>query len=193
MTESARPSREADPDSAPRLHASWRAALLTPADPMAHPVDEVVLFRFEQKPGKPLARIPMVLRLKLDACRVKLHFRGWARLSQAQRWQLVRHRFATEDERLRCAALICALGGEHAAPMDTEARPILPPEIAALPEKVVRQFLHHCLTPPSQEKWAGLTDLQRYALFKLSKEGREHRLFAAAAAEFGLGELRRVA
>jgi hypothetical protein len=55
-----------------------------------------------------------------------------------------------------------------------------------VPVTVGKQLQALGLPALAQEKWAALTDLQRFALLKLTREGHENKKLPLALKEFGL-------
>ena len=55
-----------------------------------------------------------------------------------------------------------------------------------VPDQLARAATALGFPAPSSAQWRKLSSLQRFALLKLSREGREHRNLGAALREFGL-------
>ncbi|WP_218082796.1 nitrate reductase associated protein [Anthocerotibacter panamensis] len=143
------------------------------------------LFHFEADFVDSLRCIPMVVRLKLDTCGIKLKLAHWYQLTPAERQQLVDLPCATGPEidwyRTRLSALLLERTGTPA--MLVEATPLwLAPTV---PETVQAQAKHLGVAI-HQEQWATLTPLQRFALLKLSRASHENQNFLPALREFGL-------
>ncbi|MFC4931876.1 nitrate reductase associated protein [Massilia sp. GCM10023247] len=150
------------------------------------------VFAFECKAGKPLARIPMVIRRKLDVCGVKLTMRGWASLGQEEKWLLVRKACESPEEQSAYRQLLLQFAGVQITAMDPA--PDAADEIALststeVPAQVVLQCGLHGLPAPCPGRWPRLDALQRYALVKLSRPGHHNEHFLPAIEEFDLLEL----
>jgi hypothetical protein len=55
-----------------------------------------------------------------------------------------------------------------------------------IPLSVITQFTQCSLPAPGSSQWIALSDLQRFALIKLSREGHKNEHFLPAVEEFGL-------
>lgn len=147
------------------------------------------LFRYEQDKYYPLRRIPMIMRLKLDLCGVKLSIGDWSKFSREEREALVMMPYATPGEiaaiRSRLLELIAACGGDstETAPVGRDAPWA---DASVVPASVGRQLQALGMPAPTREQWAGLSDLQRFALLKLTREGHENKKLPLALHEFGL-------
>ena len=128
--------------------------------------------------------IPLCVRRKLDLIGLKLKLSHWLELSQAQRQQLVDWSDQAEAlQQLRDQLLAWT------RPMaDGEARP-LPMAVAEpwqrsepVPDEVQRaaQQRHVAL---SAQQWAGLGELERFALCKLARPVQDHHNLEAAFVE----------
>ena len=149
---------------------------------------DAVFFGFESDFVASMRCIPMAARLRLDLSGVKLKLNEWAKLGLPAR---------AEAATLPCAgpADIAAYKEKVSARVAEAcgAPPSLLPELPArewddgqnLPAQVMTQAEisgRHI----TQDAWAGLSRLQRFALIKLSRPGHENRNFLPACDEFGL-------
>ncbi|BAY76886.1 hypothetical protein NIES25_33440 [Nostoc linckia NIES-25] len=145
-------------------------------------------FEFEADFVDSLRCIPMQVRCKLDTCGIKLKLSDWNQMTTAERQALVELPFTTETEiqsyREYIQKLVLQRTGIAAAELPIEPHPAwldcenIPPTVQ---EKA--QEIGVVLT---QQKWASLTPLQRFALIKLSRPGHENKNFNRAIAEFHL-------
>lgn len=147
------------------------------------------LFQFEQDKYYPLRRFPMVMRLKLDLCGIKMSISDWAKFSRPDREALAAMPYETQEQldacRLRMKELIAAIDGESTE-TDPVARPA-PWEITTvMPESVGRHIASLGIAPPTLAQWAALSNLQRYALVKQTREGAKNEKLPAILKEFGL-------
>ncbi|MFN6562293.1 MAG: nitrate reductase associated protein [Nostoc sp. ChiSLP01] len=145
-------------------------------------------FEFEADFVDSLRCIPMQVRCKLDTCGIKLKLSDWNQMTTAERQALVELPCTTETEiqsyREYIEQLILQRTGTAAAKLPIEPHPAwldsdtIPPTV-----KEKAQEIGVALT---QEKWASLRPLQRFALIKLSRPGHENKNFKRAIAEFHL-------
>jgi hypothetical protein len=146
-------------------------------------------FRFEEDfVEKNMRCIPMIARFKMDLAGIKLKLAEWVKFRTNERITLALLACDTEQEvreyNSYLRGLIFRYTGAEATPLVVNKNPawalnsIVPAEIKDQAEK------HHCSVSTTQ--WALLSDLQRFALLKLSKEGHENKNFAKAMREFGL-------
>ncbi|MBD2676142.1 MULTISPECIES: nitrate reductase associated protein [Nostoc] len=145
-------------------------------------------FEFEADFVDSLRCIPMQVRCKLDTCGIKLKLSDWNQMTTAERQALVELPCTTETEiqsyRKYIEQLILQRTGIVVGKLPIEAHPAwldsdtIPPTVQ---EKA--QEIGVVLT---QQQWAYLTPLQRFALIKLSRPGHENKNFSRAIAEFHL-------
>ncbi|RCJ21705.1 nitrate reductase associated protein [Nostoc sp. ATCC 43529] len=145
-------------------------------------------FEFEADFVDSLRCIPMQVRCKLDTCGIKLKLSDWNQMTTAERQALVELPCTTETEiqsyREYIQELILQRTGTAAAKLPIEPHPAwldsdtIPPTV-----KEKAQEMGVVLT---QQKWASLRPLQRFALIKLSRPGHENKNFNRAIAEFHL-------
>ncbi|MEH2298873.1 MAG: nitrate reductase associated protein [Nostoc sp.] len=145
-------------------------------------------FEFEADFVDSLRCIPMQVRYNLDTCGIKVKLSDWNQMTTAERQALVELPCTTETEiqsyREHIQQLILQRTGLAATKLPIEPHPawldsaIVP---ASIQEKA--QEIGVTLT---QQHWAALTPLQRFALIKLSRPGHENKNFPKAIAEFHL-------
>ena len=144
-------------------------------------------FGFEAEFTADLRCIPMAVRRKLDLAGVKLKLVHWNGLTVAERQRLL----AWPDGTAAVAELRLWLLERTAQQAAGVAR--------TLPIACQESWQQQQETPPSvstacleqgvllsNPAWAGLSELQRFALVKLSQGGHEHRNLPLALAEFGV-------
>ncbi len=145
-------------------------------------------FEFEQDFVGSLRCIPMIVRHHLDTCGVKLKLEHWNHFSQADRQALVDWPCQSEAEAQRYKEKLQALITSQAgAPAKTLATQPHPPwaDSSIVPEAVRAKFAEQRV-PLTLEQWAALSELQRFALIKLSRPSHENQNFMPAVKEFGL-------
>jgi len=145
-------------------------------------------FQFEADFVDSLRCIPMQVRCKLDTCGIKLKLSDWNQMTTAERQALVELPCTTETEiqfyHEHTQQLIIQRTGIPATKLPIDPHPpwldsaTVP---ASLQEKA--QEIGVTLT---QQHWAALRPLQRFALIKLSHPGHENKNFNRAIAEFHL-------
>lgn len=147
------------------------------------------LFRFEMDFSATLRCIPMAVRRKLDLSGIKLSLRQWNRFSLADREKLLN--------------LPCENAGDITAYRDglldlirertDEEAKRLPGvvvadwlEVEIVPQAILSFSAERGVAPPSLEQWQRLTELQRFALMKLTRDHHDNENFIPAMHEFGL-------
>jgi hypothetical protein len=145
------------------------------------------IFAFEADFSGDLRCIPMAVRRKLDLAGVKLKLVHWNGLTAAERQLLL----AWPDGPAAVAELrlwLLARTAQQAAGV-AGTLPIACQECwqqqQETPPSVSTACLDHGVLLSNQD-WAGLSELQRFALVKLSQAGHEHRNLPLALAEFGV-------
>jgi hypothetical protein len=131
----------------------------------------------------------MAVRRKLDLAGVKLKLQHWSELSASERAELL----AWPDDPSAIEALRRHLLSRTDALSAGRAKEL--PRATAEPwqqgERLPEPLAASCAQLGLAVRpggWAALTELQRFALVKLSHPGHEHRNLPRALAEFGLLE-----
>jgi len=144
-------------------------------------------FGFEADFTADLRCIPMAVRRKLDLAGVKLKLQHWSELGEAERGELL----AWADDAGAIAALREHLLARTTSLSAGQAK--LLPLPSGEPWQQSEELPDVLATSCAQlglgvraGGWAELTELQRFALVKLSHPGHEHRNLPRALAEFGL-------
>lgn len=147
-----------------------------------------MFFKFEADFVDSLRCIPMIVRLKLDTCGVKLKLAEWNRFTQTECQQLVELPCDRESEvaayREYISGLIFRHTGNAAGLLAIDPHPPwsndreIPESVAtkATAEKIVIDL----------SQWSKLTPIQRFALIKLTRSQHENNNFLPAVKEFGL-------
>lgn len=146
-------------------------------------------FAFEADFVASLRCVPMAVRRKLDNVGVKLSLRQWSRLSREARGELLDLPCADAAEaeawRIRLADLAEAAGQAPLKPLP-EGDDLPDPPRDAPPAQVADFARTQGLRPLGADAWRSLTDLQRFALMKLSRDNHDNVNFVPALREFGL-------
>lgn len=144
-------------------------------------------FQFEQEFIDSLRCIPMVVRLKLDTCGIKLKLNHWHQFTQSERQTLVTMPCDCPENMLAyqtyLQGLVIRYTGQRAKELEVPAHP--PWLSSTVPEQVRTQATTHNLDI-ANNSWRSLTPAQRFALIKLSRPSHENRNFVPAMQEFGL-------
>ena len=145
-------------------------------------------FEFEQDFVGSLRCIPMSVRHSLDTCGIKLKLEHWNQFDQAERQALVDWDCSTpkaaEVYRDRLQALIVQKSGAPAKTLDVPSSPDWQ-NTSDIPAQVNEKFRLQNVSLNVQQ-WAELSELQRFALIKLSRPSHENNNFLPAVREFGL-------
>lgn len=152
-------------------------------------MNDAQLFAFEDDFVASLRCIPMAVRLKLDRSGIKLSLRQWSRFTRDDRQALLDAPCRTAGEvaayRQRLVELVALRSKEEAKPLAEPPAPIW--ESALAPPPVVASFAQSVgVSPPSPRAWGELTELQRFALIKLTRDNHDNVNFIPAMREFGL-------
>jgi hypothetical protein len=129
----------------------------------------------------------MAVRRKLDLAGIKLKLQHWSELDEAERAELL----AWADDDAAIEALRQHLMTRSAALSAGQAKDLPRPDAepwqqaTQLPDVLAASCAQLSLELRSGG-WRELTELQRFALVKLSHPGHEHRNLPRALAEFGL-------
>jgi len=132
--------------------------------------------------------IPMIVRMKLDTCGVKLKLDHWNHFSAVEKQDLVTTYCATtpeiEEYRAYVQNLVASKTGKSAKTLTIDPNP------AWLNQNQIPSSLEEKLSEFNQQislqSWAELSSLQRFALIKLSRPSHENRNFLPALKEFNL-------
>jgi hypothetical protein len=155
------------------------------------PIAEVssLLFNFESDYAKTLCCMPMIVRYKLDECRIKLSLQDWQSLDLATRKRLITEDVDPPGGKRRYRRLLL-----QAVVQQAKTRVVRMPasleEVEwnrlCLPDRVRQNALDKALRLDGPRAWSELNALQRFTLFKLTRPGHRNRNFPLALREFGL-------
>lgn len=148
---------------------------------------EIRFFAFESDFVDSLRCIPMIVRYKLDTCRVKLQLSEWAKFSFAEKDQLAELPCHSEAEIGAYADVVNALVWKYTRNTPSLLRMLDPAWTQPHVPLEVREKVQEWNCPAiTAGQWMRLDLLERFALVKLSRSGHEGRNFPRALAEFGL-------
>lgn len=147
---------------------------------------ETPFFQFEADFVESLRCIPMQVRLKLDTCGIKLKLTQWHLLAATERQELValpcQLGVEVQHYRTRLEQMILAHTGTAATPLAIDPAPAWKNPTAI--DASVLQQSQAVGIGLTLEQWARLSEVQRFALCKLSRSNHENRNFVPALQEF---------
>ncbi|WP_336516398.1 nitrate reductase associated protein [Pollutibacter soli] len=130
--------------------------------------------------------IPMIVRFRMDLAGIKLKLAEWVKFSVEEKVMLALRGTNTSLEILEYRKMLESMILKHTGKPATQLEVSLNPawkDIQQIPAILVsraEEFGFYL----SIDQWQCLTDLQRFALLKLLKEGHENKNFPRALAEF---------
>ena len=153
------------------------------------PEVRIIYFRFEKDFIENGIRcIPMIVRFKLDAVGIKLKLREWAKFNAKERKQLATTPCNTAIEiynyRTYLQQLVKTYTGSAASELIVDENPAWTIIDAVNEELQIHADLYGWKI--EQKQWQSLSELQRFALLKLCREGHENKNFPLAMREFNL-------
>ena len=150
--------------------------------------DRARLFGFESELETSLTYIPMAVRFKLDKCGIKLSLEAWQQLPDDRRRELLQAPCDHATDIASYRQVLCSFVKECTGNEPTSIPMAEHPPWADenIPDQITKAVSAIGLPPLAVARWRVLTPLQRFALVKLSREGREHRNLGLALREFGL-------
>ena len=145
-------------------------------------------FDFEADFVDSLRCIPMLVRLKLDTCGVKLKLAEWNRFTQTECKQLVELPCDRDSEVIAykeyVSQLIAQHTGNQASLLAIDPHPPWSND-REIPESVIDKSAQEGINI-NLSQWANLTTIQRFALIKLTRSQHENNNFLPALKEFSL-------
>ena len=148
----------------------------------------MTFFQFESDFVDSLHCIPMQVRYKLDTCGVKLKLEHWNKFTSEERETFVNMPCETPAEieayRESLQALVSRYMGAPAKTLEIDPNPPWTQK-DSIPDDVQTQA-HQFDIEIGTAQWAGLSNLERFALYKLSRPSHENRNFLPALQEFQL-------
>lgn len=134
--------------------------------------------------------IPMIVRFNLDACGIKLKLKEWSKMTIGERENLATLTCESAASANSYKEYLTQIIQYHTGDAATEI-PIMENPTWAVTDEIpfpVQEKLTEFGWTVSVQRWKALTDLQRFALLKLSYPGHENRNFPKAVKEFNLLE-----
>ena len=132
--------------------------------------------------------IPMIVRFKMDSAGIKLKLSEWSKFNGKERIELALKNCNSEEDAKQyndyLAGLIKKYTSKEATPLTVNDKPEWT-DVANVPE-LLQEKIKKFNYAIREEQWRGLTNLQRFALIKLSREGHESKNLPKALKEFAL-------
>ncbi|MEM6445779.1 MAG: nitrate reductase associated protein [Cyanobacteria bacterium J06642_2] len=145
-------------------------------------------FQFEADFAKDWRCIPMSVRMKLDACGLKLKLMHWNQFDPSERQSLVEMPCSADKEVERYRQHVRQLAGARTdvpvKDLPVDSHPAWLNE-EAVPESVLDKA-RSVGQAIALKQWQQLSPLQRFALIKLSRPSHENKNFVPALREFQL-------
>ncbi|MGK7958170.1 MAG: nitrate reductase associated protein [Crocosphaera sp.] len=145
-------------------------------------------FKFEQEFIESLHCIPIIVRLKLDTCGVKLKLMHWNQFTSEEKKVLINMACDTPEEAELYHNFLQTLVTEQTGvpaknlPIDDNPSWLNSEHIPLEVQEKAAEFNKEITI----EQWKKLTSLQRFALIKLSRPSHENSNFYPALEEFNL-------
>ncbi|GGH49874.1 hypothetical protein GCM10007423_52170 [Dyadobacter endophyticus] len=153
----------------------------------SEPAIETRFFAFESDFVDSLRCIPMIVRYKLDTCRVKVQLADWAKFNYQEKDDLAEHPCHSAAEIEAYAAYVNELVWKYTNTVPSLLKSLDPAWVYTYVPAEVREKAQEWNCPViSANQWIQLDVLERFALVKLSRSGHEGRNFPRAMVEFGL-------
>lgn len=134
--------------------------------------------------------IPMIVRFKMDAAGIKLKLAEWSKFTVEERIQLAIQNCDTELNveayNNILSSIIKSHTGNDATILAIDPKPDWK-NLSVIPTLLNEKLIQYKLTI-NISQWKSLSNLQRFALIKLSKESHESKNLPKALKEFGLLE-----
>ena len=132
--------------------------------------------------------IPMVIRLKMDKAGIKLKLKEWSKFSMEERIGLsimpCDSKAEVKQYNEHLVELIKRHTGNAPTSLGIDQQPTWD-NTSSVPVEITERMKEFDLII-SIEQWKKLTQLQRFALSKLTRPGHESKNFIRAVKEFGL-------
>jgi hypothetical protein len=167
-----------------RVHPIIQNFLETQVTPSMDPLAQ--FFEFESEYAHDLHFVPIAMRYRLDKAGLKISLADWLKISVADRFELATYP-SDPDASFQAFAELLKAKLQNAFGNEPTALPLVNPEEWSSTLPLPPSIRESC-GPDGGYKmealWGTLTELQRYALFKLSRSRREPEAFPRAWAEF---------
>ncbi|MGV8996173.1 MAG: nitrate reductase associated protein [Parvibaculaceae bacterium] len=148
-----------------------------------------MIFEFERDFAGTLRCIPMIVRFNLDLCGIKLSLKQWSRMGRESRGEFVALPCGTPDEIETCKDSLVAATRDQARgePKLIEIEMSLQWKSQTRVPEQIREFVTLKELPLIDlADWTSPSDLQKFALYKLTKASHDNDNFEPAMREFGV-------
>jgi hypothetical protein len=132
--------------------------------------------------------IPMIIRFKMDAAGIKLKLAEWSKFTVEERIHLAMQKCETDSEIKTYHHFLSEIIKTHTGNNATILTIDTKPEwkiVNAIPTLLHEKLIEYNISI-NILLWKNLSNLQRFALIKLSKESHESKNLRKALKEFGL-------
>jgi hypothetical protein len=152
-------------------------------------ITDIEYFNFEEDfVEKNIRCIPMIVRFKMDKAGIKLKLAEWSKFTVEERIELAKKSCSNEEDAKLyndyLAGLIKKYTDKEATGLAIDQHPGWA-ELSMVPD-LLQEKLKEFGWSISVEQWEALTNLQRFSLLKLCKQGHESKNFHKAMKEFSL-------
>ncbi|WP_052353502.1 nitrate reductase associated protein [Dyadobacter tibetensis] len=147
-----------------------------------------IYFDFETDFVSTLRCIPMIVRYKLDRCLIKLQLSHWAKFSREDKELMAALPCESAMEIGQYAVLVQSLVTKTGAPKANSLTHVEASweDLNHIPTSVRKKAKEYNSICPTLVQWQSLTELERFALVKLSQSGHEAANFPKALQEFAI-------
>lgn len=143
-------------------------------------------FQFESDFVDNLRCIPMIVRYKLDTCRIKLQLSDWVKLNYKEKDQLAELPCSKPADIQHYANFVNNLVVKYTGVVPNMLKTLNDNWVYTkqIPEEVISKAQEWNCPNMTVTQWGSLDILQRFALVKLSRSGHEGNNFPRAFREF---------
>ncbi len=152
-------------------------------------IKNIEYFEFEEDfVDEGIRCIPMIVRFKLDKAGIKLKLNEWAKFNVDEKVRLALLE-CNEEEEIKnynqfVSILILRYTNKEATVLPIDVNPAWSNKIK-IPVEITEKAMEFN-NSIKKEQWSSLTELQRFALFKLCRSNHENKNLPIALKEFGL-------
>jgi hypothetical protein len=145
-------------------------------------------FQFERDFVDNLRCIPMIVRYKLDTCRIKLQLSDWVKLNYQEKDQLAELPCSMPADIQHYADYVNNLVLKYTGEVPNILKTLNDSWVYTqqIPDEVISKAQEWNCPDMTVTQWKNLDLLQRFALVKLSRSGHEGKNFPKAFREFRL-------
>ncbi len=132
--------------------------------------------------------IPMIVRFKMDLAGIKLKLNEWVKFSNREKLELAISPAGNPEQISNYKRMLNRMIFDHTGQTGTSLEINHAPAWSVIDNVPEQLDLHmqKMNKSISRNQWHNLTNLQRFALLKLVKDGHENKNFLKALIEFGI-------